>query len=135
MRKSPSRNSIFASPASTGRRSNLFIAGILISLVYAMVDATREPRRKRPGQEIARLVKARQLALRGVGERAGQFSDLFEAPASKYRIIRAGTRSRQQCRSSPQGPQEEDAAGGNLSRNEASRTLREAFREEGARKG
>jgi hypothetical protein len=28
MRKSPSRNSIFASPASMGRRSNLFIAKV-----------------------------------------------------------------------------------------------------------
>src|SRR5271166_4875722 len=53
----------------------------------------------------------------------------------KHRTSRAGTRSRQQCRSGPQGAQEEDAARGNFSRDEASRSLREAVRKEGARKG
>src|ERR1700727_3141893 len=103
-----------------------------------MMSATREPRlwprtRKRPGQEIACLIKPLQLALRRVSERAT--IRIFRGPASKYRIVRAGTRSRQQCRSSPQGPQEEDATRRNLPRNEASRTLREALREEGAREG
>src|SRR5271166_6159435 len=55
--------------------------------------------------------------------------------ASKHRVTRASTRSRQQCRSGPQGAQEKDAARGNFSRDEASRSLREAVRKEGARKG
>ena len=59
----------------------------------------------------------------------------FEAPASKYRIIRASTRSRQQRGSGPQGAQEEDAARGHFPRDEASRPLREAVREAGAREG
>src|ERR1700677_4019021 len=54
--------------------------------------------------------------------RAPIFASL-EARASEYRIVRAGTRSRQQCGSGPQSPQEENAARGNLPRNEASWTL------------
>src|ERR1700722_18122860 len=105
-----------------------------------MTDATRELRRwprtrKRSGQEIARLLHAAQLALPPMSANARANFRIFRGPASKYRIIRAGTRSRQQCRSGLQGPQEEDATRGNLSRNEASRTLREALREEGSRKG
>src|ERR1700722_12725606 len=105
-----------------------------------MTDATREPRRsprtrKRSGQEIARLLHAAQLALPPMSANARANLRIFRGRASKYRIIRAGTRSRQQCRSGPQGPQEENATRGNFPRNEASRPLREALGEEGARKG
>src|SRR5579863_5065566 len=48
---------------------------------------------------------------------------------------RAGTRSRQQRRSSPQGAQEEDAARGRLPRDEAPPQLRKAVRTPGPRKG
>ena len=83
-----------------------------------MTDATREPRRwpwtrKRSGQEIARLLDGRNLRFRLCQRMRAHFR-IFRGPASKYRIIRAGTRSRQQCRSGPQGPQEENATRGNL---------------------
>src|SRR4030081_100596 len=51
------------------------------------------------------------------------------------RMPGAGSRSRQQCRSSPQGAEEEDAARGDFPRDEAPRSLRKALREEGPRKG
>src|SRR4051794_27254690 len=51
------------------------------------------------------------------------------------RMPGAGSRSRQQCRSSPQGAEEEDAARGDFPRDEAARPLRKALRKEGPRKG
>src|SRR5262249_30450388 len=42
---------------------------------------------------------------------------------------------RQQCRSGPQGAEEEDAARGHFPRDEAPRPLRKTLREEGAREG
>src|SRR5262249_2863830 len=50
-------------------------------------------------------------------------------------LKRAGSRPRQQCRPSPQGAEEEDAARGHLPRDEASRTLRKTLRKEGPREG
>src|SRR5260370_42586242 len=50
---------------------------------------------------------------------------------SKRNTPRAGSRPRQQCRPSPQGAEEEDAARGRIPRDETPRPLRKTLREEG----
>src|SRR5579863_3369959 len=49
--------------------------------------------------------------------------------------MRAGSRSRQQCRSSPQGAEEEDAARGHFPRDETPRSLRKAIGKKSKREG
>src|ERR1035437_5557545 len=56
-------------------------------------------------------------------------------PLNQRGTPRAGTRPRQQCRPSPQGAEEEDAARGHLPRDETPRPLREPLREESSREG
>src|ERR1051325_3783206 len=63
-----------------------------------------------------------------------RFLTRFQSDQLK-RMPGAGSRSRQQCRSSPQGAEEEDAARGDFPRDEAPRPLRKALREKGPRKG
>jgi hypothetical protein len=68
MRYSPSTNSIFASPASIGRRSNLFIAQVPDWIALCHDRRAKETRSwprpeaaRRSGQKIVSLVKAAQL--------------------------------------------------------------------------
>src|SRR3954466_6311562 len=55
---------------------------------------------------------------------------LFQSDQLK-RMPGAGSRSRQQCRSSPQGAEKEDAARGDFPRDEAPRPLRKTVGKEG----
>ncbi len=82
----------------------------------------------------ARNSKGLIQALSGLRTQSGRHH-LDGVQASARRNTRAGTRPRQQRRPGPQGAQEEDAARGHFPRNEASRPLRKAVREEGPSEG
>src|SRR5688500_19696799 len=75
---------------------------------------------------------SREMVIRTVSPQDGTRLD---APPSQDRISLASHRSRQQRRSGPESPQEEDAARRHLSRDEAPHRLRKTVREARPRKG
>src|SRR5688572_20375010 len=75
---------------------------------------------------------SREMVIRTVSPQDGTRPD---APPSQDRISLASHRSRQQRRSGPESPQEEDAARGHLSRDEAPHRLRKAIRAARPREG
>src|SRR5262249_16672852 len=71
----------------------------------------------------------------GSGASAARGSYCRSTATDREGTTRAGSRPRQQRRPGPQGAQEKDAARGDFPRDEASRPLRKAIREEGAGAG